>query len=94
MNRAPLTRAERLIVDDAQARLGNKWAEIARLLPGRASAGAPGLRGRRATVAAAGTDNAVKNYWYSNKRRKSERPSPPPAFFPDDVDAAAWPRAR
>jgi hypothetical protein len=77
---------EDLQILECHVNMGNKWAEIAKLLPGRYGrrSGPPQLRGYRSSCPPMHslivtfaqlhrTDNAIKNHWNSSIRRKLER---------------------
>lgn len=53
---------DRLLID-AHEKLGNRWAEIAKMLPGRS-------RKKELYFSSFRTDNAIKNHWNSTIRRK------------------------
>lgn len=74
----PWTAEEERIIEDAQTRLGNKWAEISKLLPGRCVHRlhvvlelAPSVP--LTVCGCLRTDNAIKNHWYSSMRRTMRR---------------------
>ena len=66
------TKEEEAIIREKQAVLGNRWAEIAKYLPGRftlfISLGYSSFAEFHFR-----TDNAIKNYWNSTLRRKSNK---------------------
>lgn len=75
------TQEEDRIIYEAHRRLGNRWAEISKLLPGRYSFGR--WPKRQFTVEECAcifnafldsyrTDNSIKNHWNSTMRRKVE----------------------
>ena len=83
ISRGAWTDEEEQIIYDAQRTYGNRWAEIAKLLPGRSVWG-PVLPCMCPTpcVTVCGlcvcanwhrTDNAIKNHWYSTMRRNMRR---------------------
>ncbi len=61
IRRDPLTEEEEKVIFDAHKVYGNKWAEIAKLLPGRYDL---------TNYSPIRTDNAVKNHFYSTLRRQ------------------------
>lgn len=73
------TQEEDRIIYEAHKRLGNRWAEISKLLPGRYRVDAgtfcffDSARCLRISVLFCNrTDNSIKNHWNSTMRRKVE----------------------
>lgn len=73
------TLEEDLLICHAQRQLGNRWAAISKLLPGRCAAfshvcwecGSAYARNTlRAPLSALRTDNSIKNHWNSSLKRK------------------------
>ena len=61
IKREPLNAQEEKAIFEAHKIYGNKWAEIAKLMPGRYNS---------VYVYLSRTDNAVKNHFYSTLRRQ------------------------
>jgi myb proto-oncogene protein len=60
-----ITAEEEKIIFDAHKNLGNKWADIAKLLPGRYVSEKHKFLNR--------SDNCIKNYYYSTLRKHLRR---------------------
>jgi hypothetical protein len=80
------TDEEDAILVEAQAKWGNSWTKIAKLLPGRYAApppvassllapGRPAACGLISTACALRSENAVKNRWNSATRRRAKAAS-------------------